>query len=689
MTSKLKENIINPTKNIKLQKAEEITGHSDSRKENIAKISASLKKIYLPTIQKKTMPTIQDSPITRRIKKSQSQAILLNDYNSPLSANTEKEKILLAKSSLLRINAQIHDLTLNYRRLQIEKEDNLNIIKKALCSDDPTYTDTILLKIEQFLEETLKNFNHNNKSISTINYENMRITDDKNSKLDDSKEKNNKSMAKDENDNISNNEKNSNNNEENIENNNISQDNQHKHNNSIETRAEDPNKVNSFNNSRVLNNNSSNVNANNSLEEQIKCIKETIEEKDENKGAKIEKTLQIESGIFEKSSVPTRVFNILKAKSELSFLKHRLINIQQKIKLKNNEIEELKSKAKMKNILFQKNVLDSQMITLQQAQSKKKEIEEISLPSKNLMMENLRKNLKYYNEINKSYLVGNKDIEENYFKKKNEFDEKSKNYTNLEAKNNNLKFKYNSLRLNDLKKNINLQNMKAKINLIDEIREIIESLKSTIKDKKEEIEYGKNILNERIDKYNKTREKKENTYQEMNQLQREFNSQISKRKNEANKVKREAKEIDILINKEIQIFDNLNKKDKNVIGELLLNKGKNNSEFLKFLSEFEIYENNKFAELKKNRFKKLKKGNKIEYDIISTVKKEEKKVEKKQNETKSKSSADVKLLEEKLVYYLNSKGEKESSYNEFKDVEKSNQNEESKEKEKTIEKEKK
>jgi hypothetical protein len=687
MTSKLKENIINPTKNIKLQKAEEITGHSDSRKENIAKISASLKKIYLPTIQKKTMPTIQDSPITRRIKKSQSQAILLNDYNSPLSANTEKEKILLAKSSLLRINAQIHDLTLNYRRLQIEKEDNLNIIKKALCSDDPTYTDTILLKIEQFLEETLKNFNHNNKSISTINYENMRITDDKNSKLDDSKEKNNKSMAKDENDNISNNEKNSNNNEENIENNNISQENQHKHNNSIETRAEDPNKVNSFNNSRVLNNNSINVNANNSLEEQIKCIKETIEEKDEDKGAKIEKTLQIESGIFEKSSVPTRVFNILKAKSELSFLKHRLINIQQKIKLKNNEIEELKSKAKMKNILFQKNVLDSQMITLQQAQSKKKEIEEISLPSKNLMMENLRKNLKYYNEINKSYLVGNKDIEENYFKKKNEFDEKSKNYTNLEAKNNNLKFKYNSLRLNDLKKNINLQNMKAKINLIDEIREIIESLKSTIKDKKEEIEYGKNILNERIDKYNKTREKKENTYQEMNQLQREFNSQISKRKNEANKVKREGKEIDVLINKEIQIFDNLNKKDKNVIGELLLNKGKNNSEFLKFLSEFEIYENNKFAELKKNRFKKLKKGNKIEYDIISTVKKEEKKVEKKQIETKS--SADVKLLEEKLVYYLNSKGEKESSYNEFKDVEKSNKNEESKEKEKTIEKGKK
>ena len=682
MNSKFKENINDPSINNKLQKAEDIVPHSDSRLENINKISKTLKNIYLPTIKKKSLPTIQDTGIARRLKKSQSQATILNGYKSPFTSNTEKEKILLAKNSLSRINAKINDLALNYKKLLMEKEDNLNIIKKALCSDDPTYTDSILLKIEQFLEDTLKNYSQTIKnSLSTINYENIKITEDKNSNLDESKEKNNKSMTKDENEkeneNKSNNEQN-NNNEENVENNNNIQENQRKHNNSLETRAEDPNKINSFNNSRLLNNNTSinNINANNSLEEQIKCIKEQIEEKDEGKASRIEKSLQIESGIFEKSAVPTRVYNILKAKSELSFLKHKLINIQQKIRLKDEEIEELKSKAKMKNILYQKNVLDSKMITLQQVQSKNKEIEEISLPSKNLIMENLRKNLKYYNEINKSYLVGNKDIEENYFKKKNEFDEKSRKYTNLEAKNNNLKFKYNSLRLNDLRKDMNLQNMKAKINLIDELKEVIESLKTAIEDKKEEIGYGKSILNERIDKYNKTKEQKENKYQEMNKIQRELNYQLSKRKREANQIRQETKEIDILINKETQIFNILNKKDKNALGEMLLNKNKSNSEFLKFLEELEIYENNKFDELKKSRFKKLKIGKKITHEIISKIKKE--KVEKKRIETKS--SADVKLLEEKLVYYLNSKGEKDSNYNDFNESAKSEPNGESKEK---------
>ena len=61
------------------------------------------------------------------------QAILLNGYKSPFTSNTEKEKILLAKSSLARINEKINDLTLNYKKLLMEKEDNLNIIKKALC----------------------------------------------------------------------------------------------------------------------------------------------------------------------------------------------------------------------------------------------------------------------------------------------------------------------------------------------------------------------------------------------------------------------------------------------------------------------------------------------------------------------------------------------------------------------------
>ena len=79
-----------------------------------------------------------------------------------MSPSTEKEKILFAKYSLSRINAKINDITLSYKRLLAEKEENLNIIKRAICSDDPTYVHSLYLKIEQFLEDTIKNnsFNH-------------------------------------------------------------------------------------------------------------------------------------------------------------------------------------------------------------------------------------------------------------------------------------------------------------------------------------------------------------------------------------------------------------------------------------------------------------------------------------------------------------------------------------------------
>jgi hypothetical protein len=172
----------------------------------------------------------------------------------------------------------------------------------------------------------------------------------------------------------------------------------------------------------------------------------------------------------------------------------------------------------------------------------------------------------------------------------------------------------------------------------------------------------------------KYEEQKEKKYQEMNTMQKELNYQISKRKKEANQIKQETKEIDTLINKEIQIFNVLYRKDKNAIGEMLLFKNKSNSEFLNFLGELEINENNKFDELKKSRFKKLKTGKKITHEIISKIKK----VKKKKEETKS--SEDIKLLEEKLVYYLNSKGEKDSNYNDFIEKEKSEQNEDSEEK---------
>ena len=679
MATKLMEKPINPSTNIRIKKPNEISTNYNTKIEKTLQVDSSLKKIYLPAIHKRTMQTIPVSSLTRRMKKSQSQSNLINAYkkSNTFNPNTEKEKILLAKYSLSRINAKINDLTLNYKKLLVEKEDNLNIIKNAICSDDPTYAESIGLKIEQLLEDAMKNNNNvnakNKVTISTTNYDNLKFSEDRNLKTEDTKEtkdKINKTFAREETDNLNvkinpinekeqenedkkeeqkdninneqnnNNEKNENenllksnnelnnnaeqnnnneinknneeqnnileqnnnnneevkNNEENKENvdannnaNDINNNNvtnlemKHKHDYSAETREEDINKLNSINNSHLMNNTTSinNINANNSLEEQINSIKEIIEEKDEEKNIKEgEKTIQIESGLFEKSSVPKRVFNILKVKSELSSLKHKLINIQQKIRLKDEEIEELKSRAKMKNIIFQKNMLDSKMITLHKIQTKNKEIEEISLPNKNLLNENLKKKVQYYNEINKTYLADNKEVEEDYIKMKNEYEVKNKVYNNLEAKNNNLKYKYNSLRLNDLKKKVDLENLRNKINQIDQIKEIIESDKQAIEEKKKEIEEAKKILEKKVEEYNKNKENKENKYQEMNKIQKEINSKITKQKNDINRIKKETKEIEKLIYKEIENYLNLNKKEKDLVNQMFINKNKPTLEFL-------------------------------------------------------------------------------------------------------------
>ena len=732
MATLFQERTNNSSQNYKTQKNDVITEHYNTKNDNSSKNDSSLKKLYLPTIQKKSVQTLPVSSFTKRLKKSQSQSYLIKPIKtkSSININSEKEKILLAKYSLARIKVKINDLILSNKKLVAEKEANLNIIKSAIVSDDPTYTDDILLKIEQFLEESMKNYN-NKRTLTSVNYENIKSTEDKMSKIEESKEKMNKTLTKEESENFNikdytminkeekkeenynnqnqkeenkNNEineynknpnenyeqnnieqnknnivENNNNNEESknneannkVEANNNSnenkeknQENQQRHNYSIETRSEDVNKVNSFiNNSHLMNNNNTSINnamINNSIEEQIKCIKEIIEEKNEEKSTKEpEKILQIESGIFEKSSVPSRKFNILKVKTELSTLKHKLINIQQKIRLKEEEISEIKSKAKMKNIIFQKNVLDSKMISLHIMQNKNKEIEEISLPKKNLIIENLKNELKYYNEINKSYLVKNKDAEEDYLKKKSEYEEKTKTYTNLEIKNNNLKYRYNALRLSDLRKKTDLEKIKGKINMIEEIKQLIENHKKTIEERKNEINETKIYLDKKIDEYNKNRENKENKYQEMNKLQREISNKMINQKNEINRLKRELKDMDKLILKEAENYQNINQKDREAVNQMIINKNKMDSEFMTFLKELEIIEMEKIEKQKKNRFKGLMKGQKINYNIISTMKKKPQK-----NEEKT-SSEDLLLLEEKLEYYLNNKGEKK----ELKEVE--------------------
>ena len=97
---------------------------------------------------------------------------------------------------------RINDLSLSYKKLFTEKEDNLNIIKNAINSDDPALELNLSLKIEQLLEEAIKYNNCYKSTLSTASYENIKFSEDKNLKTEETKEKINKSTTKEVGENI-------------------------------------------------------------------------------------------------------------------------------------------------------------------------------------------------------------------------------------------------------------------------------------------------------------------------------------------------------------------------------------------------------------------------------------------------------------------------------------------------------
>ena len=123
----------------------------------------------------------------------------------------------------------------------------------------------------------------------------------------------------------------------------------------------------------------------------------------------------------------------------------------------------------------------------------------------------------------------------------------------MEEKSNNLKYKYNAIRLNDLKKQIELDKLKGKIEQIGNIKLSIEDDKKTKETKKKEIENNKIILEQRIKECDKIKENKEKKHLEMSKVNKETNYKISKKRNEINKIKKDIKEIEKKIYKEIDI----------------------------------------------------------------------------------------------------------------------------------------
>lgn len=321
--------------------------------------------------------------------------------------------------------------------------------------------------------------------------------------------------------------------------------------------------------------------------------------------------------------------------------------------MKEEEINEIRNRAKMKNIIFQSNILGRNISELHKIKSKNKKIEDISIPAKNLQYENLQKKLEYYKKMNESAMIESKNSNENYISMKNEFDEKTKLYNNLEDKNSNLKYKLNSLKQNNFKKTMALKIMHQKIDQISKIKEAIENQKKMISEKEKEINELKQNLNVKMNEYEKSSENRNNGFEEMNNFEKQLNYKISKQKNEFNKARNEIRDIDKMILKEIDIYSNLNKNEQESVHRMYSEKNKSGKIFIDYLKEEEKNEEKRGEESKKGDFKKLSIANKFSYNAISKIKKKETNNEK--NASKNSSNEILPLLEEKLVYFMDKK----------------------------------
>ena len=649
-------------------------------------------KIILPQIQNQRSPNIPSSSYNRKLKSSKSQKDLWDNNQSNKwklnnNNNTEKEKLMLAKQTLSRLITKIKDINYSYKKLLIEKEENLNIIRQAISANDYTYSENLYKKVEKVLEESInKKLNNNNnqnipeskitqisenknneeqkqenenknnedqkqknenKNNEDINNENNKENDKENNNEKDkmeNKDEKNENIEKKENENNDNdknynneingeiNKENNENNEENNINSNNDQGVKHRHNYSMETRGEDNNvKNNSINNN--INNNSSILQNNADEDNSIKELNDELNK------------YEIENGLFEKSVVSSKYYNLLKAKAELSTLKHKMIIIKQIINLKEEEIAEIRNRAKMKNIIFQSNLLGRNISELHKIKTRNKQMEEISV-SKNAQYENLQKKLEYYKKLKDTSSVESKNSNENYNSIKNECDKKKELCRNLEEKHSNLKYKLNTLRQRDFKKTMALKIMKEKIAQISTIKETIDNQKKTISEKDKELNELKENLNTKLKEYEESSVKRNNGFDEMNKCERQLNYKISRQKNEFNKARNEIRNIDKLIIKEIEIYGELNRNNQDAVHTMYNKKGKDNKEFMNFLIEEEKNQEKKGEDEKKESIKKYSMSNKFTYNFISKIKKNENGNKRK----KTKKNEILPLLEDKLVY---------------------------------------
>ena len=304
----------------------------------------------------------------------------------------------------------------------------------------------------------------------------------------------------------------------------------------------------------------------------------------------------------------------------------------------------------MKNIIFQSNILGTNMNELNKIKSIIKEFEDKSIPEKCLIYENTKKELEFYSKLNNTIITENKKAYEQYLNSKVEYDSKYKKCISLEDKNENMKYQYNFLKQSDLKKEVLLKEIKERIGQIPNIKEIIEKQKLIIKEKEKEINDLKIALETKNKEYEKVEKERNKEFDNMNKIEKEMNIKICKHKNESSKIRNDIREIEKNIMNQIETFRKLNPKKIEEFQELYYSKNDDKKSLVDFLKKEQQIILKSIQDYKKEWHKNFKKEGNISYNQIAKNKnkfsdtKNNKKINESNNNNSNNNSKEKELI---------------------------------------------
>ena len=189
----------------------------------------------------------------------------------------------------------------------------------------------------------------------------------------------------------------------------------------------------------------------------------------------------------EKSTLPSFSYNKLKEKKNIYVLKNEILMNQRMIREKDNEINSLLIESKVTKLIEKNNKLLDTMNKLQVLTDKNNELENSIIPSKEQNKSSLQSQVQYYNSIN--IVLKNEEctVKESYALRKGENSERIKAIAVQEEKYNNMKFKFNSYKQSENKKNTEAKQLQDRIDKVPEIKKFLVEKEAMIQVNNEEI----------------------------------------------------------------------------------------------------------------------------------------------------------------------------------------------------------